>query len=212
VLVGNSLGGAVSLYVANRRSPELGGIVPVCTAGLSHPLWVHTIAAPGVRTILPLLALPPFRRALGLPVSRFAATTLNEHVRTHVPQYLGHLSRARLHHQLAIARRLLDEERYPLETRALTCPVLFVFGSADRAAGLARHRNTIHRLAGQVPGARIELIDGCGHVPQLERPDALLALLADFPPTRTSRNVPASTGQMTDLTPPATGRPSPPNA
>ncbi|MHB8690349.1 MAG: alpha/beta fold hydrolase [Solirubrobacteraceae bacterium] len=213
VLVGNSLGGAVSLYVANHRSSELAGIVPVCTAGLSHPRWVHTIAAPGVRSILPLLALPPLRGALGLPISRFAATARNEDVSAHAPVHLGHLSRSRLRHQLAIVRRLLDEERYPLDTRAITCPVMFVFGAADRAAGSSCHRGRIHRLAHAVPTARVEVIQGCGHVPQLEMPDTLLGLLDDFSPVRgRRRTTPPSAGQMTDLRPPSTGRGRPPSA
>ena len=204
VLVGNSLGGAISMYVANRRSSELAGIVPVCTAGLSHPLWVHAIAAPVVRTVLPLLAIRGLRRPmLSLPVSCLVATARTDELKAHVPRHVGHLSRARLRHQLSIVRRLLDEQHYPLDTDTIACPVMCVFGACDRAAGLPGHRATIHRLARRIPGARLAFIDGCGHLPQLEAPDTLGALLQDF--------APASTGQVTDLRPPSTGRALPPS-
>ena len=36
------------------------------------------------------------------------------------------------------------------------------------------------RLAAQIPGARLETIDGAGHLPSLERPDELNRLLVDF--------------------------------
>jgi pimeloyl-ACP methyl ester carboxylesterase len=34
-----------------------------------------------------------------------------------------------------------------------------------------------HRLAGLIPGARLQLVDGAGHLVQLDRPEALTAAL-----------------------------------
>jgi pimeloyl-ACP methyl ester carboxylesterase len=184
-LVGNSMGGAVALYVANRHSPELAGVVPVCSAGIAHPLWVHMIATPALRTVGPILGTRPLRDAMAWPLARFVAATHTDELSEHVPRHLAHLNRSRIAHHLSIVHRLLREEHYPLDTTSITCPVMFVWGSADRVVGSARHRRNLLRLSREVPNARCEVLSGCGHVPQLEMPDRLLALLDDFSPTAT---------------------------
>jgi pimeloyl-ACP methyl ester carboxylesterase len=184
VLVGNSMGGAISLYVANRRSTELAGIVPVCTAGLHHPLWIHAIAAGGVRTVLPVFAARPLRPVSKAAVARFAATKRTAEVIAHLPRYVAHLRPGRVSHQLSIVRRMLDEQQYPLELGSIDRPVMFVWGDRDRAAAWGRNRERLLRLAGRAPNARNEVIVGCGHTPQLEAPAGLMALIDDFsPPT-----------------------------
>ena len=55
-------------------------------------------------------------------------------------------------------------------------PTLVVVGSedVDDIASMAA------RLAGDIPGARLETIEGAGHLPSLERPGELNRLLLDF--------------------------------
>ena len=53
---------------------------------------------------------------------------------------------------------------------------LVVVGSDDVEDILAMAK----RLAGGIPGARLETIDGAGHLPSLERPEELNRLLLDF--------------------------------
>jgi pimeloyl-ACP methyl ester carboxylesterase len=38
------------------------------------------------------------------------------------------------------------------------------------------------RVIDAVPGARLELLDDCGHCPQVECPDRFTDLLLEFPP------------------------------
>jgi pimeloyl-ACP methyl ester carboxylesterase len=183
VLVGNSMGGAVSLFVANRRASELAGVVPVCSAGIAHPLWVRALAAPVVSRVLPVLGLRPLRQSLRRPLGRFVAATRTDDLSEHLPRHLAHLNRARLAHHVSIVGRLLHEQDYPLDTRTITCPVMFVWGAADRVVGSASQRRKVLRLSCQVPNARCEVLSACGHVPHLEAPGRLLALLDDFSPT-----------------------------
>jgi pimeloyl-ACP methyl ester carboxylesterase len=183
VLVGNSMGGLVCLYTANRRTRELAGIVPVCTAGLYHPAWIHAIAAPGVRAVLPAVGSRPMRGVVRAALPRYVATARTADLAEHVPRYLAHLDPPSISHQLSIVRRLLDEQRYPLDMRSIECPVMFVWGARDRAAVTERNRARLVQLARAAPGARNETIAGCGHAPQLEAPDVLMALLGDFTPT-----------------------------
>ena len=183
VLVGNSMGGAVALYIANRHSPELAGVVPVCSAGIAHPLWVHAIATPVLRAVGPIVGTRPLRDAMHRPLARFIAATHTDELSEHLPRHLAHLNRSRIAHHLSIVHRLLREERYPLDTASITCPVMFVWGDADQVVGSAWHRRNLVRLSREVPNARCEVLPDCGHVPHLEMPDRLLALLEDFSPT-----------------------------
>jgi len=64
------------------------------------------------------------------------------------------------------------------ETRltALDVPTLVVVGTADRPELVA----LAGRLAEELPDARLATIEGAGHLPSLERPDALNRLLLAF--------------------------------
>jgi pimeloyl-ACP methyl ester carboxylesterase len=199
VLVGNSMGGMISLYVASRRTCMLAGIVPVCTAGLHHPAWIHLIATRSARAVLPVTGARPLRGVMKAAVGRTAATQRTEEVMAHLPRYVGHLRPARVAHGLSIVRRLLDEQEYPLELDAIDCPVMFVWGDRDRAAVWPRNGERLQRLAGRAANARQDVLAGIGHAPQLEAPGALHALIDSFSPTagRPTHVRPSAPGQST---------------
>mgnify|MGYP002621492795 CR=1 FL=1 len=80
---------------------------------------------------------------------------------------------------LATARAIVEEEgtqavarRY----RALRLPVLVVWCRKDPIVPLRAGR----RLAAALPSATLRILDGCHHLPQHERPDALLGELGRF--------------------------------
>jgi pimeloyl-ACP methyl ester carboxylesterase len=66
----------------------------------------------------------------------------------------------------------------PAETRLadIGAPTLVVVGTAD----LDDIKSIAETLAAEIPGARLETIEGAGHLPSLERPDELNRLLLDF--------------------------------
>jgi len=77
---------------------------------------------------------------------------------------------------LGTGRRLLPELRDPFRLDRVTCPVLLVWGDSDRmvfAVGA-------DRVLRAVPGSRIEVIERCGHCPQIEATERLAALVEDF--------------------------------
>ena len=55
-------------------------------------------------------------------------------------------------------------------------PTLVVVGTED----LDDIKAIADKLVAEIPGARLETIEGAGHLPSLERPDELNALLLDF--------------------------------
>ncbi len=58
----------------------------------------------------------------------------------------------------------------------VSAPTLVVWGRQDRLIPLAHGE----RYAATIPGARLVVIDNCGHMPVLERPDALDEILIEF--------------------------------
>jgi pimeloyl-ACP methyl ester carboxylesterase len=58
----------------------------------------------------------------------------------------------------------------------ITVPTLVVWGEADRMVTPAYGRE----FAAAIPGTAFRVLPGAGHLPQIEAPDALLALLSEF--------------------------------
>lgn len=75
--------------------------------------------------------------------------------------------------------------------RAIRCPTLVICGREDAWSPLARHE----QIVSLIPGSRLVVIENCGHMPTMERPEevasAMLAWLApihsrEFGPTAAS--------------------------
>jgi 3-oxoadipate enol-lactonase len=62
------------------------------------------------------------------------------------------------------------------ELGRIDLPTLVVVGTRDLVTPAGRAR----QIAGRIPGARLELLPGCGHMVMLERADELNRLLAEF--------------------------------
>jgi pimeloyl-ACP methyl ester carboxylesterase len=60
--------------------------------------------------------------------------------------------------------------------RAVACPVLFLCGREDGWAPPSQHEE----MAALVPGARLAILDRCGHMAPMERPEAVGAALVEW--------------------------------
>jgi pimeloyl-ACP methyl ester carboxylesterase len=87
-----------------------------------------------------------------------------------------HSNRAAVSRYLETAHRLIPELRSPYRLDRITVPVLIVWGDRDR---LVFHRGAEQILAA-VAGARLELLPGIGHCPQVEAPERFTSLLLEF--------------------------------
>lgn len=58
----------------------------------------------------------------------------------------------------------------------IAVPTLLVWGEKDGITSRAHHEEILEAI----PGARLEVISGAGHLPTVETPDVLVPLLADF--------------------------------
>ena len=59
----------------------------------------------------------------------------------------------------------------------VTLPVLLITGSEDRVTPVETNAAVLQRA---LPNARLEILEGIGHLPQLEAPERVNSLLADF--------------------------------
>ena len=181
LVVGNSLGGCVALRMAEHHGEELAGVVGVAPAGLEMSRLLFLVQHdPLLRSLLALPApVPAFllrnavarlyrQLAFAAPASIepgvISAFTAHHGQRTRVAQYLD------------IAHRLLPELRDPFRLQSIHVPVLLVWGDRDRLV-FARGAQ---RVLEAVPEARLEVLEGIGHCPQVEAAQRFTELLLEF--------------------------------
>jgi len=155
-------------------------VVALAPAGLEMAGWFRLVERdPVVRSLL-ALPLPLPRRAVQEVVGRVYAALAFAHPDAVEPGVIRafarhHPDRAAVARLLASGRRLLPELRDPFELEAIDCPLLLVWGDRDRMV----YASGAERVLAAVPGARLELIEDCGHCPQVERPELIAELILD---------------------------------
>jgi pimeloyl-ACP methyl ester carboxylesterase len=183
VLIGHSLGAAVSVLAALRVRDEGGaiavrGLVLVGSAVLPQKLPPYMSAA---RTPLLgdfLLLAPPPRWALrmGLEGIVHDPGTVD---REQVEGYREPLRTFRRRRALLRAARQLDlgqGDALRVRLREVALPTLVVHGREDGVIPLEMGE----RLSRGIPGARLVVLDGVGHLPPEEAPEASLAPVLEF--------------------------------
>jgi len=181
IVAGNSLGGCVALRLGEREDLELAGIVPVAPAGLEHPAWFRIIeSAPLVRMLLVSpVPLPErvVRGAVGAAYRQLAFARPRAAAREVVASFTRHhRDRRAVARYLDTGRRLMPELAFPFRLEQVRCPVLLVWGERDRMVPARGSRRIIDAL----PDTTYELIEDCGHCPQVEEPDRFVRVLLEF--------------------------------
>lgn len=194
-LIGNSLGGLTTLLVAGRRpdlvttltliSPAIPDLRP--PRQMSTPLF-PLLLVPGIakaveRRMAGISAEERVRAMLELcfadldrvPDQRVAEAVDEARIRTDLPWASTALARS---FRSLVATYLTPGPRNPWRVAAgITAPTLIIWGDKDK---LVNVRNA-PRLASVMPDARLLVLAGVGHTPQLEDPitsaRATLALL-----------------------------------
>ena len=71
---------------------------------------------------------------------------------------------------------LLSRPDHRADLAHIGCPTLLVWGQEDRLTAVEHGRD----MGARIPAAQLVVLDGCGHLPTLERPDATLAAVREW--------------------------------
>jgi pimeloyl-ACP methyl ester carboxylesterase len=195
VLVGNSMGGAITILEAAGHPETVAGVVLVTPA----------VPQPRLTRSDPAVAL----RLVGIALPGIGERLLAERARRSTPEQQVHkllelvcvdpsrVPAEVLEQTLALARERRDypgrdaeflfaartlgllvarRRRYEALTRAVRAPVLLLHGARDRLVPVAAAR----AVARKNPTWRFEVADDVGHVPQLEAADWTAATILDW--------------------------------
>jgi len=171
-LIGHSMGGAVALAYAAAYPRGVRRLIVVDAAGVLHPsvyseFLARALAERGLGADAPWLEV--VTRAIQAQAENLPT---GSRIALHLPAVRQRLLRG---DPAAIAALALVEHDFSNALRAIRAPTLVVWGSDDRIAPL----RTGQALAAVIPGARLVVIAGTGHVPQLEMPERFAGLVLD---------------------------------
>lgn len=181
-LIGNSMGAAVSAMFASIHPDRTESVVLIDAPGLHNipRIWQLALSRPaefGARTALRFVPASAAAFGLGVVYSRLAAAhpaRLAPTVRTGFTA--PYATRGSLASVLPIGRALIRELRavhLGSVVSTLRAPVLIVFGSRD----VLTPARVLRRI--DKPGGAV-VLPGCGHCPQIDRPEALMAQISPF--------------------------------
>jgi pimeloyl-ACP methyl ester carboxylesterase len=179
-LVGNSLGAAMSLRMADQQTARVRSLL------LSN----SATFGPDVFGAFKVMTLPWLGELMNKPSAKAVEMQIKAIV--HRPESIGPLVRAAIERNiyrpggsayfLATLRMMTSvrgqhaavwQESHQL-LRNVQVPTLFLHGKQDVVLP-ARHSEQAHAL---VPGSELLILDDCGHTPQLEQPFAFSTQLA----------------------------------
>jgi 3-oxoadipate enol-lactonase len=170
--VGLSMGGFIGMRMALKHAEALRDLVLIDTTDLpEHPEKVEiyeafrgVLESGGIDSVLP--AMPPifFKQSYidGEPAK--VEAWLNE-LRDGNAQGTAHASRA-------VDNRDGISDRTP----GISLPTLVVQGTEDAAIDMER----AVALAGRIPGARLEVVEGAGHQSNVDSPDEVTRIIKGF--------------------------------
>ena len=189
-VAGNSLGGLVGLRLALTDPDRVTALVLLAGAGLGRKVSpaLRSLAIPGYGGLAAAWGKRPpgaAQRALGRATLLFGSPRRipmkwlrEQYGLARQPRFLkDQLATIRAQIGLRGQREILLD-RLP----SLRVPTLVVWGERDRVLPPAQAQEAISRI----PDGSLELIPGCGHLPQVERPDHVAQVLARFLSERAS--------------------------
>ena len=199
-IVGNSMGGRVALEVGLRAPERVVGLGLLCPAVAFIRRGYH----PLVRLARPEFGLLPHRFTRGMVASQFwsmfhdpdAVDPAVADVAVDEFQRIYASAGARFAFLCAARNIYLDKPfgkgGFYDRLADLDAPALFVWGSHDPLIPAAFERH----VAKWLPSARQVVLDGCGHVPQVERPGETNGLLLEFLARCEARRAPARSSRI----------------
>ena len=171
-LIGHSMGGAVALAYVAAYPQRVNRLVLVDVAGVLHrSVYAEFLAIAGVQ------------RAIGMDSPWFESVVRAIQARAENWPVHGELAleRADVRQRIlrgdpsAISAFAMVEHDFSHALRAITAPTLVIWGAEDTIAPL----RTGQALASAIPRARLVVLEGAGHAPQLEIPQRFNPIVFD---------------------------------
>ncbi|MBJ6800967.1 alpha/beta fold hydrolase [Geomonas propionica] len=182
-LVGHSLGGAVVLLTAveamlRKTDDLLAAIVIMAGPGYIQrlPLMAEIFANRLAAALFIALYAPDIWVKAGLKMAYYDQKLVDrEHIARYAPCYRDREAKRAL---VATCRSLvpLDQEKIAARYRDLRLPVLLLWGSHDQIVPLSQGT----RLQEAIVGAKLQVLEECGHNPQEEKPAQTFTILHSF--------------------------------
>jgi 3-oxoadipate enol-lactonase len=169
-MVGASGGGRLALEFASRRPDRVRALVLLCTALRGHQAGPELEAFDEREETL--LEAGDVAGAVDLNVDLWLGPEADDATREKVRVMQRHAFGV----QLAAEDVAYEPVRTEPDLTRITAPTLLVTGAHD----LPDFREIALHLAGVLPQARHLELDWAGHLPSLERPEAVNALLLEF--------------------------------
>jgi pimeloyl-ACP methyl ester carboxylesterase len=183
-VVGQSLGGGVAMQFVYQHPDYCQRLVLISSGGLGPDVgWtLRLLSAPGAELILPAIAPPPVLTVGNKLRSWFSAAGLQSPRGAEIWSAYSSLSDAKTRQAFLRTLRSVVDPRgqavSALNRLHLTSelPVMVIWGDQDRIIPVA-HGYALHEAR---PGSRLEVLEGVGHFPHVERPSDVVDLIDDF--------------------------------
>ncbi|MFP5322770.1 MAG: alpha/beta fold hydrolase [Acidimicrobiia bacterium] len=170
VVVGNSLGGAHALLLAQHHPELVHGVAAISPAGFDHPRWFRILDVDRFHRQADNPVAAVLRRTLSGPAMRAVGFGLPHRVpRGFVRTWSGHWADAHRRRALQeLAARVPGEYLHvdPVDLCAIRVPVLALWGTRDRLTLISSRE----RFEADCEDLEFVALPGVGHLPQVEVP------------------------------------------
>jgi pimeloyl-ACP methyl ester carboxylesterase len=178
-LVGSSYGGAVAAVCALDYATRVTRLVlvgAVSNDDVPRRVWLRLAASPVVGEMISPVLLDA-RRLVKRHLRRtYAAQNGFLLEEDRITAHQRPLLAANTHRAILRTLRRWSAERIELEAARIRQPTLLVWGAHDREVPL-KSGERLHEL---IEGSRLVVFPDCGHLPQEERPQEFVSLVAEF--------------------------------
>ncbi len=194
-IVGQSLGGGVAMQLAYQHPMLAERLVLIGSGGLGREVnpILRLFTLPGVQWLMPII-FPSFVAEKGNEVAKGLAKHgwRNPHLAEMWRAYTGLAEAENRSAFVKTLRAVIDPGGQSISATdrlylTSTLPTLIMWGDKDPIIPV-RHAYSAHEA---MPNSRLEIFEGAGHFPHVERPEEVVAHLLDFLAT-TETNAPES--------------------
>jgi pimeloyl-ACP methyl ester carboxylesterase len=183
-IIGQSLGGGVAMQFVYQHPDYCQRLILISSGGLGPDVgWtLRLLSAPGAELIMPVIAPRPVLTAGNKLRSWLGAAGIQSPRGAEMWNAYSSLSDAQTRQAfLRTLRSVVDYRGQAVSAlnrlhMARELPTMAIWGDQDRIIPV-EHGYAVHEAR---PGSRLEVLEGVGHFPHVERPSEVVDLIDDF--------------------------------